>query len=84
METCKGRAGSETLSWQDSTIRTGESTTAAVTGFDADGEELDGSKAVITSENPDIAEVSGNTVIAKKSEQQRSKQHLRAQKSTQS
>lgn len=54
------------LSLGSSTIRTGESTTAAVTGFDADGEELDGSKAVITSENPDIAEVSGNTVIAKK------------------
>ena len=43
------------LSLGSSTIRTGESTTAAVTGFDADGEELDGSKAVITSENPDIA-----------------------------
>ena len=54
------------LSLGSSTIRTGESTTAAVTGFDADGAELDGSKAVLTSENPDIAEVSGNTVIAKK------------------
>lgn len=71
------------LSLGSSTIRTGESTTAAVTGFDADGEELDGSKAVITSENPDIAEVSGNTVIAKKVGTA-TIQHLRAQKSTQS
>ena len=71
------------LSLGSSTIRTGESTTAAVTGFDADGAELDGSKAVLTSENPDIAEVPETPLSQKKLERQRSRQRLKGKKSAQ-
>lgn len=54
------------ISLGSSIIRTGESTTVKVTGLDASGTEIDASKAVISSENADIAEVSGNEVLAKK------------------
>lgn len=54
------------LTLSDKVARTGDNVTASVTGFDENGVALDGSGAVFTSSDPEVAAVEGNVIAAKK------------------
>lgn len=54
------------LSLSSALTRTGDNVTASVEGYDENGIAIDGSSAVFTSSDPEVAEVNGNVIAAKK------------------